>query len=197
MGAGTVELSAHDLAREIRRRVPCAGLAQVHKWLYYCQGWHLAWRQQPLFAEDIQAWTNGPVVADLWRDERYGPAPPPASDLTTDAKATVATVLDRYGHLTGVALIRLTHGEAPWRTASESVWPNETITQDALRSFFGESPDTSETLARLRATKHALEYAASEDGNVALKRLAERIADGPHEVLLDAGGLAAKLGVAG
>ncbi len=96
-----------------------------------------------------------------------------------------------------MALIRLTHGEAPWRTASESVWPNETITHAALRSFFGESPDTSETLARLRATKHALEYAATEDGNVALKRLAERIAAGPREAPLDAGGLAAKLGIAG
>ena len=36
-------VSAHDVARELRARRPELKTVQVHKILYYAQGWHLAW----------------------------------------------------------------------------------------------------------------------------------------------------------
>src|SRR5262249_9440233 len=75
---GPLVVSAHDVARELRQRLPHAGDVKIHKLLYYCQGWHLARYGDPLFNEPVEAWANGPVVADLWRDEKYHqPAPAP------------------------------------------------------------------------------------------------------------------------
>lgn len=35
---------------------------KLQKLVYYCQAWHLAWSDEPLFRESIEAWANGPVV---------------------------------------------------------------------------------------------------------------------------------------
>src|SRR5258708_40297081 len=39
---------------------------QLHKLLYYAQGWMLATRDRPLFDSPIEAWQHGPAVADLY-----------------------------------------------------------------------------------------------------------------------------------
>ena len=57
-------VSAHDVAREIRQQLPRVGILKLQKLLYYCQGWYIAWTDAPLFGEQIEAWANGPVVAD-------------------------------------------------------------------------------------------------------------------------------------
>lgn len=31
----------------------------------YCQAWSLVWDDTPLFEEDFQAWTNGPVCPGI------------------------------------------------------------------------------------------------------------------------------------
>jgi uncharacterized phage-associated protein len=129
--------SAHDVARELRRRLPAAGDVKIHKLLYYCQGWHLALTGTPLFHEAIEAWTNGPVVADLWHDERKGRPLPPEQDLDGLGLGTVGFVVSRYGGLNGVDLIRLTHSERPWLDVAErDSWGNDEITVDVLRRFF-------------------------------------------------------------
>lgn len=89
--------SAHDVARELRQRLADAGDVKVHKLAYYCQGWHLAWTGAPMFREVIEAWTNGPVVADLWHDEQRGRARPPIQRLTDEQVAVVDYVVGRYG----------------------------------------------------------------------------------------------------
>ncbi|HZP14298.1 MAG TPA: Panacea domain-containing protein, partial [Nocardioides sp.] len=75
-------LSAHDVARELRRRLPDLPTKKLHKLLYYCQGHHLAQVGEPLFVETISAWDMGPVVGTLWHHERTSAPLPPASDLT-------------------------------------------------------------------------------------------------------------------
>ncbi len=35
-------LSAHDVAAQVRQRVPGVGTKKLHKLLYYCQGHHMA-----------------------------------------------------------------------------------------------------------------------------------------------------------
>jgi uncharacterized phage-associated protein len=143
-------VSAHDVADELRRRLPDLGTAKLHKLLYYAQGMHLARFGVPLFEEAIQAWPNGPVVAVLWADERHERGRPRPSALAADDVATVGYVAERYGRYTGSELIDKTHQEAPWLDLSESeelVPPhNPVITHDALRSWFGQ-------IERLRASK--------------------------------------------
>jgi uncharacterized phage-associated protein len=133
--------SAHDVARELRRRLGHAGDVKIHKLLYYCQGWHLAWFGDPAFSEVIEAWANGPVVEALWRDEKYGRSVPDPHPLNGAVLGTVEYVVSRYGNLTGKELIRLTHEEDPWRDVSESIVWSEDIEHDALIRFFKSDED--------------------------------------------------------
>jgi len=61
---------ARDVAAEIRRRLPGVGVKKLHKLLYYCQGHHLAAFGAPLFSQSISAWDMGPVVGELWHEEK-------------------------------------------------------------------------------------------------------------------------------
>jgi len=108
---------ARDVAAEIRRRLPGVGVKKLHKLLYYCQGHHLAAFGAPLFSQSISAWDMGPVVGELWHEEKASePAPEPAA-LDQAALNTVGYVLSRYGRLTGRDLEVLSHGEQPWQDA--------------------------------------------------------------------------------
>lgn len=138
-------VSAHDIARELRARVPNAGDVQTQKWCYYAQGWHLAWTGNALFREPIEAWELGPVVADMWHDEKQGRPKPPPMDLDDDALVTVGFVVSRYGKLSGRELITLTHDEGPWRNATDNgLKLNAEITHDELRIWFESDPDQLE-----------------------------------------------------
>jgi uncharacterized phage-associated protein len=133
-------VSAHDVARELRGRLPGIGVVKLHKLLYYVQGWHLATTGDPLFREPIQAWANGPVVADVWADEKHGRGRPPERPLHGSAAMVLDYVVERYGGLSGRDLIQLTHREGPWLDVSESedaaAVPSPTISGDALRRWF-------------------------------------------------------------
>ena len=82
-------VSAHDVARALRARLPGIGALKLQKLLYYCQGHHLAATGEPLFTEAIKAWDNGPVVGQLWHAERHGEPEPPAHDLTEGQLNTI------------------------------------------------------------------------------------------------------------
>jgi uncharacterized phage-associated protein len=130
--------SAHDIAAEIRKRLPGVPVKKLHKLLYYCQGWHGATFNHPLFSESISAWDMGPVVGELWYAEKQsGPQTAPA-DLAEDALNTVGFVLSRYGDLSGSDLERLTHSEAPWLSADEQRAPkgSQRIEFESLETFF-------------------------------------------------------------
>jgi uncharacterized phage-associated protein len=149
-------VSAHDVAREIRARDRGAGVLKVQKLLYYCQGWNLALNGDPLFGEEIEAWTNGPVVADLWHAEDKDRAQPPPRTLTDRQLATVAFVCGKYRECSGQQLIEVTHGEPPWLDAiATSAQPNPVITLEALREFFVGQIDPGASALRDDLARHA------------------------------------------
>ena len=145
--AATVDaVTAHafDVAARLRALLPGAGDVKVHKLLYYVQGHHLSWHGRPAFSETIEAWINGPVVADLWRAEKYD-APPESGTVDPDILEVVFMVASRYGHLTGKDLIKLTHSEDPWRDLAESdddtTSSGTPIAHDALAAYFSKDDD--------------------------------------------------------
>jgi uncharacterized phage-associated protein len=141
----TSAVSAHDVARELRRRLPGLGDVKTHKLLYYAQGWHLAWTGVPLFEEEIEAWALGPVVSTLWADEKHQRGVPVATELSGQALATIEYVVGRYGRFSGKELIRKTHLEDPWRDVSESedswMTANPEISQKAMQRWFEQDDD--------------------------------------------------------
>ena len=138
-------LSAHDVVRELRERLPEAGDVKLHKLAYYCQGWHLAWTGQAMFSEPVEAWANGPVVADLWHDEKRRRLRPPAQPPDDGQFAVIDYVVGRYGRYTGRELVRKTHLEDPWRDVSESedsfAAANPEITHESLRAWFSQDDE--------------------------------------------------------
>ena len=165
-----VPASAQDIAAALRAESPGLPIKKLHKLLYYCQGHHLAWFKEPLFAEAIEAWDMGPVVPELWHAEKYTtprriPAPP--SGLGNKELNTVGYVLSRYGNLTGKDLENLTHAEDPWRDADRHREPGRgvCIEHDALIRYFQADHDEnslgSQAIAELK--RRAAEYGPVPD----------------------------------
>ena len=144
---GGIPVSAHDVARELQRRLPGVGVIEIHKFLYYCQGWHLAHIGRQLFSEHIEAWANGPVVATLWREARDDVPAPEPRELGPEALETVGYVVSRYGSLTAQQLIDLTHQEDPWRDVSRSESFDQLIPLESIRTFFDAESSAARRLA--------------------------------------------------
>ena len=97
-------VSARDVATFIEGRMglPCSRM-KLLKLLYYAQAWSLVWDGQPLFADRIEAWDDGPVVRSLWAERKHLQAPPigDPGTLTDAQKATVLEVVRFYGKFEG------------------------------------------------------------------------------------------------
>ncbi|OWK41777.1 hypothetical protein FRUB_03855 [Fimbriiglobus ruber] len=118
----------------------------LHKLLYYCQGWHLAWTGHPLFANQIEAWWHGPVVPDVYAQPwGQGASPIPdlgePADLSADQKRAIEQVWKHYREFSAYGLRHKTHSEAPWRNhydPDDSGRCNKVISPADLAAFFGE-----------------------------------------------------------
>lgn len=133
--------SAHDVAAELRRRLPDLPTKKLHKLLYYCQGHHLATFGKPLFSETISAWDMGPVVGQLWRQENLGERSILVTELDEGQLNTVGYVLSRYGALSGTDLEHLTHSERPWMHADRGRKPGTSahMNLSVIAAYFTEA----------------------------------------------------------
>jgi uncharacterized phage-associated protein len=139
-------LTADDVAAYIvAKRGPLSAM-KLQKLVYYAQAWHLVWEDKPLFDDRIEAWANGPVVRELYRQHRgeftvtAWPSGEPGL-LSAQERGSIDAVLDTYGGLSARQLSHLTHSEAPWRDARGDLAPTAPsqveITQAAMQEFYG------------------------------------------------------------
>jgi uncharacterized phage-associated protein len=112
---------------------------KLQKLIYYCQGFHLALYGAPLFPEEIQAWTHGPVCPRLYHALKlYGASPiaaiidPDKLNLSDREKRLISMIYDSYGQYSASRLRQMTHKEGPWDTAQ----PGGQIPQDAMVRYF-------------------------------------------------------------
>ncbi|MBB2944426.1 putative phage-associated protein [Actinoplanes lutulentus] len=138
--------TAHDVAAYVLDKLGPMSAMKLQKLLYYSQAWHLVWDEQPLFPERIEAWANGPVVADLYRLHRgqFLISEWPQGDrtrLTPAEQESIDAVLESYGDLDGRKLSHLTHAEAPWADARKGLHPTDrsdiVITHAAMHEYYG------------------------------------------------------------
>lgn len=109
--------TAMEVARYLIAKRDLTGDMQLEKLLYYAQAWSLAWTGNALFGEEIEAWSNGPVVRSVWAAKKYGDIEPDAEAIRPDERAIVDAVWAYYGDKGGRRLSRLTHQEDPWKEA--------------------------------------------------------------------------------
>lgn len=156
--------SSLDVAAAIIEQASDVDQMKLQKLLYYAQAWYLAWYDEPMFNDVIQAWTWGPAVPtihDVYGGEGgYGrrliEAPADGSSKSLDARrrAALAAVLEAYGDLDGPALAKLAKEERPWSEARSARDPEErshaTIRRGVMRDYyrregaFGHRPPNEE-----------------------------------------------------
>jgi uncharacterized phage-associated protein len=138
--------TAHDVAAYILRECGPMSAIKLQKLVYYSQAWHLVWEDKPLFADRIEAWANGPVVPNLYREHRgrfmiNAWSKGDANKLTPGEKTSVDSVVGFYGDKDAFWLSELTHREPPWREAREGVPPgvrsSREISKAAMAEFYG------------------------------------------------------------
>lgn len=137
--------NAHDIAAYILQKQGELTAMKLQKLVYYSQAWSLVWDEEPLFPEEIQAWTNGPVVPELYKAHRglfrvrEWPQGKPGC-LTKGQRKTVDAVLDYYGDKTSQWLSDLTHREAPWLEARKGLDPGDpgrrVITHASMAEYY-------------------------------------------------------------
>jgi uncharacterized phage-associated protein len=120
---------------------------KLHKLLYYCQAWSMVWSEKPIFQEKIEAWSNGPVIKELFHFHK-GSYSIHYNDLTNgnekllseNQKGIVDDVLEFYGDKDPQWLIELTHSEDPWIEARRGLSLNERgnneITLDSIQHYY-------------------------------------------------------------
>ena len=112
---------------------------KLQKLLYYMQGFHLAFFDEPFFNESIEAWTYGPVVPVVFQEfkkyKKRSIDPDNYHDdlvLTDDEQQMFDMVYSEYNRYSAVALMNMTHTEGPWKNHGIG----DVITNEELRAFF-------------------------------------------------------------
>lgn len=132
-----------DVAQFILERQGEMTAMKLQKLAYYSQAWHIAWTDNVLFPNRIEAWADGPVCPDLFRVHRgfFRVSKLRSGDsrhLTDDEKDTVERVLEFYGDKSPQWLSDLTHMEAPWREARRGVPDRATSNNEITPRAMGE-----------------------------------------------------------
>lgn len=140
--------SVQSVARYIVNELGSITTMKLQKLVYYCQAWSLAWDAVPLFDEDFQAWANGPVCPELFREHKgrfvVGEdflAEYDGYKFTDDEIETINSVLEFYADKTPNYLSELTHKERPWKDARGNTPIGDIstaiITKDSMQDYYG------------------------------------------------------------
>lgn len=141
--------SVFDVAVYILERKGTMTTMKLQKLCYYSQAWSLVWDEIPLFEEEFEAWSNGPVCRELYYahkglfalskgafDDKGSSA-----NLTEGQKSTIDNVLDYYGDWQPQELSGLTHREKPWLDARGDLDFGENcdhiISKESMQQYYG------------------------------------------------------------
>lgn len=135
-----------DVAYHILEKQGKMTTMKLQKLCYYAQAWSLVWEGKPLFEDEFEAWTNGPVCKTLF-DAHKGKFHIEKNDiiiqstLTESERETIDAVLDVYGNKDPQWLSTLTHLERPWNEArtgyADGENCSEIITNDSMKEYYG------------------------------------------------------------
>jgi uncharacterized phage-associated protein len=145
--------SVFDVAEYILSKKGPMTAMKLQKLVYYSQAWHLAWTEQPLFNEKIEAWRDGPVIPALYEVHKgqFKLAPgfflkqlksKKMGRLSKDAIDVIDRIIDYYGNRDPHWLSQLTHLEDPWKNARDNIGiqdqerSTEEITHKAMFEYY-------------------------------------------------------------
>lgn len=97
---------------------------KLQKMMYYLQGFNLAFFDEKLFEDDIEAWQYGPVVPSVYYYFKdFGKGAIVLSDAIKETELNSVEqedmfhqVMDEYGKFSAIRLMEMTHNEIPWKS---------------------------------------------------------------------------------
>lgn len=116
---------------------------RLQKLLYFAQGWSLALRGKPLFAEDLAAWHYGPVVPCVYEKYKSFGRDGISADAEPDfhrafSPEELALLLDvarAYDPISTSRLVELSHCPGgPWATTQQG----SLISKESIRQAFAK-----------------------------------------------------------
>ncbi len=138
-----------DVAKYVLSKCGPMTTWKLQKLCYYSQAWSLAWTGEPIFQEDFEAWSNGPVCPELFRVHKglfivsaaNIPESHECAELTKEQIETIDRVLDEYGNMEPYELREQTHAEMPWKNARgnlpDGVSSKALITKSSIGEYYG------------------------------------------------------------
>jgi uncharacterized phage-associated protein len=135
---------------------------KLQKLVYYCEAWCLALNGNSLITDEIEAWTYGPVISDIYHEYKgFGDTPvdslanelaivngqlslsePVVPDEDFESLGLIQSVLERYGSLSAIQLSNMTHQDGePWKIVADeypdSLPRNIVIPKELIKDCFG------------------------------------------------------------
>ncbi len=147
-----------DIAKEFlsiaERENKSIDTMKLLKLTYIAHGWYLAFKDKPLFKNEIQAWKYGPVIPDLYGViKRYGTGTVPIdivdlysqSKLSQEDQVFIENVWNAYKENTGLELSERTHREnTPWyQVYDKDNIEKRQISNQAIQSYYKTKIDTA------------------------------------------------------
>jgi len=122
---------------------------KLQKLLYYAQGHYLVQHGHPLFTEQIQAWSHGPVVPQVYyefKDSGSSSIHLPDSDpfewenVDPGTAEFLSKVWNTFGGFSAGRLRNMTHEERPWQDHWRDGEIGTQIPREEIREFFSHQP---------------------------------------------------------
>ena len=95
---------------------------KLQKLLYYAQGLHLVMNDVPLFKDRMEAWTYGPVVADLYHTyKEHGANGIPVNSefnplsIDENTRGFLDEIFDVFGQFSAIRLMEIAHNDQCWK----------------------------------------------------------------------------------
>jgi uncharacterized phage-associated protein len=127
--------SVNSVIAAIDARRPGLKPAKKHLLLFFAQGHHLAWADEPLFAEPMHATDRGVALHDLGDDT--------APAVTEAALGTITNVVIRYSSLSPADLRTLVQASTPWQMARKAGGDTR-IEREWLADWFRRPDETDD-----------------------------------------------------
>jgi len=129
---------------------------KLQKLIYLAHGWHLAFLNDGLVSQEIEAWKYGPVIPEVYREfkefkaspiTRYAPVPANSIELSNVQNTLLDNVWDIYKDKSGIYLSMLTHESgSAWEIARRDcgAWYSPPIPNALIRDEFLRRKQASE-----------------------------------------------------
>lgn len=154
-------VSAHDVAKylitsESFQSPDGVSTMKLHKLAYFCQAYSMAFRDAPIFPENILAGTSGPVIDEFFKHHKgvfliTSWPEGNGQNLSSADKIIVDHILTTYKSYSGRDMSKISMAHVPWQWARQEAGETFPVMDlNVMRNFYralSDAPPTARAYA--------------------------------------------------